>query len=217
MSRIGIMGGTFNPIHNGHLHIAKAAYTQYHLNYIYFMPNHIPAYKSRAEMIRVEDRVEMVKLAISEYPYFTLNTMEIDRGGKTYTADTLRILHQQGSTDSYFFIIGADSLETFPRWYHPQEIISYAQILVAARKSADDAVLNAMISNMEETLQKAGCFHILHCPREHTAENTAWISSSQIRRCISMGLMYEPVSGEAIENILPKSVYAYIKEHQLYA
>lgn len=216
MAKIGIMGGTFNPIHNGHLHIAEAAYKEYHLDEIYFMPNHIPAYKSRAEMISVNNRIEMVALAIEDFPHFTLNTMEIDRGGKTYTADTLRILCRQKPKNQYYFILGADSLETFPRWYHPQEITACAEILVAAREATDDTALAAIIAHIEETLQVTQRFHILHCNTHMDTEDTAWISSSQIRHCIAMGWDIEPVSGRPVEQLLPETVYSYIIEHHLY-
>lgn len=215
MARIGIMGGTFNPIHNGHLHIADAAFREYALDEIWFMPNHIAAYKSKAEMISAKDRIEMVRLAIEKKPAYSLNTMEIERGGKTYTADTLRILHSRSAGDSYYFIIGADSLETFPRWYHPQEITKYAEVLVAARADADAGALQAMIGHVEEALQVAGRFHIIHCTLSLDTD-TAWIASSRIRQSISRGLEVEPASGQALSELLPKSVYQYIREHQLY-
>lgn len=216
MARIGIMGGTFNPIHNGHLHIADAAFREYSLDEIWFMPNHIPAYKSKAEMISSEDRMHMVRLAIENKPGYILNTMEIERGGKTYTADTLRILHEQDAGNRYYFIIGADSLETFPRWYHPQEITKYAEVLVAARADADEDALRAMIAHVEEALQVQGRFHIIHHIESASASQTAWIASSRIRQCISMGLNVEPVSGQDLTKLLPPSVYHFIKEQQLY-
>lgn len=217
MARIGIMGGTFNPIHNGHLHIADAAYKEYALDEIWFMPNHIPAYKSKAEMISAWDRMNMVRLAISDKKNYILSTMEIDRGGKTYTADTMRILHEQCSGNQYYFIIGADSLETFPRWYHPQEITQYANILVAARADADESALQAMIGHVEETLQVTDRFHIIHCIEPASSTNTAWIASSAIRKCFAKGMEMEPTSGQPLNKLLPAAVYDYIKEHQLYA
>lgn len=216
MAKIGIMGGTFNPIHNGHLYIARAAYEEYKLDKVHFMPNHIPAYKSKAEMVSASDRMNMVKLAIKPYPDYILDTMEIDRGGKTYTADTLRILHANGDGNQYSFIIGADSLETFTRWYHPQEILSYADLLVAAREDADESLLNRMIHHTEETLQVAGKIHIIRCRNMASKTNTAWIASSQIRKCIALGEEVEPISGQPIRDIIPEAVYDYIKDAHLY-
>lgn len=216
MARIGIMGGTFNPIHNGHLYIADAAYREYTLDEIWFMPNHIPAYKSKAEMISAKDRIKMVELAIADKPHYILNTMEIERGGKTYTADTLRILHEQDARNQYYFIIGSDSLETFPRWYHPQEITKYAEVLVAARADADEKDLQSLIKHVEEALQVTDRIHVIHCMGIDTKTNTAWIASSRIRQCISMGMEIEPASGQPLTEILPLNVYNYIKEQQLY-
>lgn len=216
MANIGIMGGTFNPIHNGHLYIAKAAYEEYKLDKVHFMPNHMPAYKSKAEMVSAADRMEMVKLAIKPYPDYVLNTMEIDRGGKTYTADTLRILHARGDGNQYYFIIGADSLETFTKWYHPQEILSYASLLVAAREDAGEALLSRMVRHVEEVLQVTGKIHIIRCRSMASETNTAWIASSQIRRCIALGEEVEPVSGQPIHDIIPEAVYHYIKDCCLY-
>lgn len=218
MSRIGIMGGTFNPVHNGHLHIASAAYTQYSLDEIWFMPNHIAAYKSRQSMIRTSDRVAMIQLAIQNIPYFTLNTMEIVRGGKTYTADTLRILHDEHPEHNYYFIIGADSLESFPRWYHPIEILQYAEILVASRGSVDEDKVQALIDETESELHVLDRFHILPC---HDASgprlSTTWVASSRIRECIINGLDTEPMTGQRLSDMLPMSVLQYIYDHNLYA
>ncbi len=216
MAKIGIMGGTFNPIHNGHLYIARAAYKEYKLNEVHFMPNHIPAYKSRAEMVSTEDRLNMLRLAIRDYPEYVLDTMEIERGGKTYTADTLRILHERQDGNRYYFIIGADSLETFTRWYHPQEIVACADILVAAREDADDSVLAQIIHNVEETLQVKDKFHVIHCKNMTNALKTAWIASSRIRKCIAEAVMIEPETGQAIRDMIPEAVYTYIIRHCLY-
>ena len=217
MARIGIMGGTFNPIHNGHLYIADAAYKEYALDEVWFMPNHIAAYKSKAEMISARDRMNMVRLAISDKKNYILSTMEIDRGGKTYTADTMRILHEQRPQHQYYFIIGADSLESFSWWYHPKEIVLYANVLVAARADVDEVSLRAMIAQVEDKLQVTDCFHIIHSIESVSNASTAWIASSAIRKCISMGMETEPTSGQPLTRLLPRDVYHYIKEHQLYA
>lgn len=218
MAKIGIMGGTFNPIHIGHLHIAAEAYAQYQLDAVWFMPNHIAAYKSRQSMLMTEDRVEMIRLAIRDIPYFVLNTMEIDRGGRTYTADTLRILHTMHPEHQYAFILGADSLESFPHWYHPSEILQYADILVAARGDADDTKVLSLIQQTETMLQAAGHFHILPCHREAASQtSTAWVASSRIRACIQNGWDREPMTGQLLSDMLPATVLQYIYEHHLYA
>jgi len=93
MSSIGIMGGTFNPIHMGHIEIAKSAYEQYHLDEVWFMPNHIPAYKSEDAIVSGEERLDMVRLAIENLPYCKASDFELKREGNTYTIDTLKLLN----------------------------------------------------------------------------------------------------------------------------
>lgn len=108
---IGIMGGTFNPIHKGHTGIARCAYEQSDIDEILFMPSGTPAYKDNSPIVSATDRCNMVKLAIKPFDYMSLSTIETDRPGNTYTADTLAQIY-----DSYkkiYFIIGADSLFIF--------------------------------------------------------------------------------------------------------
>ena len=118
---IGIMGGTFNPIHKGHTGIARCAYEQSDIDEILFMPSGTPAYKDNSPIVSATDRCNMVKLAIKPFDYMSLSTIETDRPGNTYTADTLAQIY-----DSYkkiYFIIGADSLLYIQDWYHPEYIL----------------------------------------------------------------------------------------------
>ena len=133
MKRIGIMGGTFNPIHYGHLLMAERAYEQMNLDIVWFMPNHVPAYKKLDETVGPEDRIAMVQAAIGQNPHFAVNTMEVRRGGSTYTADTLEILKRQMPDAEFFFIMGTDSLFQFGQWKEPEKIARYATLLIAAR------------------------------------------------------------------------------------
>ena len=111
---VGIMGGTFNPVHNGHIAIAKAAHEQFNIPYILVMPSYSPAYKDNSNIVSATHRCNMVSLAIKDYDYMELSTLEIERGGRTYTADTLRLL--KDDYDKIYFIIGADSLFTLNTW-----------------------------------------------------------------------------------------------------
>ncbi len=128
---VGIMGGTFNPIHKGHTGIARCAYEQSDIDEILFMPSGTPAYKDNSPIVSATDRCNMVKLAIKPFDYMSLSTIETDRPGNTYTADTLAQIY-----DSYkkiYFIIGADSLFTLDKWYMPDYICSHCHILAANR------------------------------------------------------------------------------------
>ena len=128
---IGIMGGTFNPIHKGHTGIARCAYEQSDIDEILFMPSGTPAYKDNSPIVSATDRCNMVKLAIKPFDYMSLSTIETDRPGNTYTADTLAQIY-----DSYkkiYFIIGADSLLNLSKWYHPEIVMNLCTLLVANR------------------------------------------------------------------------------------
>lgn len=106
---VGILGGTFNPIHNGHIEIARLAHEQFDIPLIYVMPSGNPAsYKDVTDVIAASDRCNMVEAAIQQYPFMKLSTMEIERKGYTYTSDTL--LEISDKFKSIYFIIGADSL-----------------------------------------------------------------------------------------------------------
>ena len=129
---VGIMGGTFNPVHNGHIAIAKAAHEQFNIPQILVMPSYSPAYKDNSNIVSARHRCNMVNLAIKDYDYMTLSTFEIERGGKTYTADTLKLM--KDDYDKIYFIIGADSLFTLDTWYKPDYICANCHILAANRE-----------------------------------------------------------------------------------
>lgn len=150
MSKIGIMGGTFNPIHNGHIGIAKAAYEQFALDEVWFMPNHIPAYKNEQEVLCGEERMHMIHLAIRQYPYFRVSDYELKRTGKTYTYKTISMLSNDYPEHSFYFIMGADSLFYFEKWKHPEMIVKYTKILVAMRDDKGEKEIREKISEFNQ-------------------------------------------------------------------
>lgn len=162
MKKIGIMGGTFNPIHNGHVEIAKAAYEQYELDEVWFMPNHIPAYKSSDNIVSGKQRLEMINEAIADYPYFIVSDFEINRDGKTYTYETFELLSMKYSEYSFYFIMGADSLFYFEKWVHPEIILKYASILVAARDDSGIEKINDKITEFMD-IYKYSNFQVVEC------------------------------------------------------
>lgn len=210
MSAIGIMGGTFNPIHLGHIEIAKAAYSQFPLDEIWFMPNHSPGYKSDREVISAEDRFAMVELAIQDFSYFLSSDFELKREGPTYSADTFSLLHQQYPGDTFYFIIGADSLYYFEKWKNPESIVQNATMLVAPR---DDKNIFNISDKIEELNQKYNkqAFLPLIC-KEISC------SSSKIREQLRKLDRSSSFQDACItkELYLPIPVYQYIKNHNLY-
>jgi nicotinate-nucleotide adenylyltransferase len=122
--KIGILGGTFDPPHNGHLLIASEALTQLRLDEIWFMPNKIPPHKQDNDISSIQDRVNMIQLAISDHPNFKLETIELEREGPSYTYDTIKILKKRHPNAEFFFIIGGDMVEYLPKWYKIDDLLT---------------------------------------------------------------------------------------------
>lgn len=209
MASIGIMGGTFNPIHIGHVQIAKAAYEQYYLDEIWFMPNHIPAYKSDDCIVSGEERLEMVRLAIREIPYCKVSDFELKREGNTYTIDTLKLLKKLYPEHTFYFIMGADSLFSFDKWMNYKEIPTYATLLVAPRDEKSKADVDMKINEFNKYFGKT-CFYMIQCLEIPC-------SSSEIRECLNMqGKKDEHLYLKIEDLFLSKEVYEYIVEKKLY-
>ena len=135
--KIGIMGGTFNPVHNGHLILAESAYEQFHLDNVIFLPSGNPPHKADIYYIDAKDRCNMVSLAIKDNDHFTMSMEEVQRPGVTYTSDTLTAMKNNNPYEDLYFIIGADSLFTFETWHEPEVICRLCTILVATREGHD--------------------------------------------------------------------------------
>ncbi len=198
--KIGIMGGTFNPIHNGHLILGQTAYEQFGLDEILFMPNKKPYYKKMSKNVTDEQRCDMVKLAIENNDAFTFSDIEVLRDGVTYTVDTLRILTEQNPDCEYYFIMGADSLFHFDSWKEAGEIVKMAVLLVATRDSMATFDIESQIEYLQSEFEDAR----IECLFSPSLE----ISSNQLRkRC---------KEGKSIRYLVPDSVAFYIQEHNLY-
>ena len=134
--RIGILGGTFNPIHNGHLKIAEEVLKRLGLDKILFMPAYIPPHKDKEGIIDARHRIEMVRLAIADNPGFELSFIEIERGGVSYTIDTLRELgHIYGKKAELFFIIGIDAFLEIEAWKDAEALLASCNFIVIMRTS----------------------------------------------------------------------------------
>jgi nicotinate-nucleotide adenylyltransferase len=133
---IGILGGTFDPIHMGHMHVAEQVQSRVLLDEIHFLPCAIPVHRDTP---RVSDanRVQMIELAIARNSRFRLNTLELDRGGQSYTVDTLRQIKAQNQTDTIILILGADAFNQFSGWKSPREILQLVHLVVCKRPGVE--------------------------------------------------------------------------------
>ncbi|MFC2106070.1 nicotinate-nucleotide adenylyltransferase [Candidatus Bipolaricaulota bacterium] len=130
--RVGLFGGTFNPLHNAHLEVAKAALRQYELSRIVFVPNGIPPHKEQVLGLDKEARFEMVRRAIESMPEFTVSRVEVDREGPSYTIDTIRAL-KDDYPQGICFIVGADRLLKIDTWKEPHELLRSVPFIIAPR------------------------------------------------------------------------------------
>ena len=200
MSKVGIMGGTFNPIHLAHTEMAKVCLRQQDLDKILFMPSKNPPHKKDKSILPENERAVMVKLAVSEYDKFVFSDFELQRKGTTYTADTLRLLQEENPDDNYYFIMGADSLLYLDKWYRPQEILKRAVILAIGRDGSTPDELKKKRKELIKQYDKAD-IRFVHMRQMD-------ISSSMIREGIA--------HGENMEKYLDKEVWNYINANGLY-
>lgn len=215
MEKIGIMGGTFNPIHLSHIMIAGRALEYLKLDKILFMPSKLPAHKDNDELVSEKDRNAMVKMAIKDYPGFEFSDYEMKRDGYTYTADTIEHLTHENPDVRYYFILGGDSLAQFEKWHKPEYILEHCALVCAPRIS--DAV--GLKGNNEEFIKIAK--HLVEkftrkrdngsvfVPEIHFIPGPlVSISSSDVRNHIKCGM--------SITGMVPAGVDGYIAENGLY-
>lgn len=200
MKKIGIMGGTFNPIHFGHLFLAENAYEQLGLDMVLFIPSKNPPHKNKPEDVTEQQRIDMIQLAIQENPHFELSTIEMEREGMTYTADTMMILKEQNPDTDYYFIIGADSLFLLHKWYQPQIIFDNCTVVAANRDHGDQKALAEQVQLLKNE------FHaniiLIDMP-------TVQVSSCNIRERLA--------ERKSIRYYLPNPVLEYIENNHLYS
>lgn len=199
MKKTGIMGGTFNPIHNGHLSLAQSALEQFALDEVLFMPCGVPYMKADQHVEDGEIRAEMTALAIKDRPHFRLSFIELEQKGNTYTYQTLERLNAENPETAYYFIVGADSLFHMAEWMHPERLFAGCRILAAVRDDKTAADMEAQIRFLEQ--QYGAKIDLLQTDYMD-------ISSSEIRRKIA--------AGEPVADAVPEAVRIYIDRKGLY-
>lgn len=198
--KIGIMGGTFDPIHMGHLILAEKSYEQFGLDEVWFMPAGRPPHKRiRNNAATDEQRVEMIKRAIAGNEHFHLCLEDMSTDGYSFTYLLLGRLQEKYPAYEFYFIIGADSLFDFDGWREPGKICELAHILVAGRNASGEDELTAQIAVLQDKYH--GSFSIIHNPNLHIASNELrdWIKHDK-----------------SIRYFVPDEVYVYITEQRIY-
>jgi nicotinate-nucleotide adenylyltransferase len=193
--KIGIMGGTFNPIHYGHLVTAEEALSQFKLDRVIFIPTGQPPHKTTCKLASPEDRYMMAVMATASNSHFFVSRIETDRKGKSYTIDTLKELKfTYGESATFYFITGADAILEILTWKNPEEIITMCKFIAATRPGYN-------LSRIEELKKAKDSISIMEIP-------ALAISSTDIRERIK--------SSRPIKYLLPESVCNYLLKNDLY-
>lgn len=195
---LGILGGTFDPVHHGHLAIAEDAREAMGLERVLFIPAMIPPHKRDRLITPPEDRVAMLELAIAGNPRFAVSRVELERGGVSYTVDTLEALRVRGVRDPWF-ILSSEALEGFPEWRRPERILELCRLLVVPRPGHVPDDRDRVIERYPGHDHR---FAVLDGP-------LLPISGSVVRRRL--------VAGRSVRYLVPDAVIRYLTDHRLYA
>ncbi|MCY4579373.1 MAG: nicotinate-nucleotide adenylyltransferase [Chloroflexi bacterium] len=195
--RIGVFGGTFDPIHMGHLIVAEDALAALELDKVLFIPAGQPWFKSYRQITEAHHRLAMVRLAVADNPCFDVSAVEIERSGPSYTVDTLAELRDQHEDADLVVILGVDALREIDRWHQPRRLFELASVVGMARPGAalDPSVLNAAIPGASGRMRLVDSTIID-------------ISGTEIRRRVS--------EGKSVRYRVPAAVERYIEENGLY-
>lgn len=199
--RIGVFGGTFDPVHLGHLVLAEQCREQASLDRVLFVPAARPPHKLQQSLTPFAQRVEMLSLALAGQPVFQVEEIEKERPGPSYTAETLMLLQQRQPQADWFLLLGADALHDLPYWHAPERIAALATLLVAARPGWDLPHLETL-----HTLLRLPAEVPLRCQRVD-------IPLLDIR---SRDLRQRVAQGRSIRYLVPRAVEVYILEKKLY-
>ena len=176
--RIGIMGGTFNHIHLGHLIVAENAYEELNLDEVLFVPSGNPYMKDYVDVLDAKTRIDLVGEAIDDNHHFAMSTIEVDRDGNSYSYETIASLKQANPDTEYFFMVGADSLFMMEKWMCPEKIFSEVTVAVASRGGVDQEKMLEQVAYLEEKYNTK--IVVLH-------SRAVEISSTQIRERVRKG------------------------------
>jgi nicotinate-nucleotide adenylyltransferase len=195
--RLGILGGTFNPPHLGHLVCAQEAYRELALDRVMLIPARIPPHKPVEHEPGPEHRLEMCRLAVQGDDRFEVSELELDRDGPSYTVDTLEMLSSQAPTNELVLIVGGDIAAGLPRWHQPERVLELATLAIAKRRGTTRGSVETALAGLKGG-SRARFFAM---PR-------IGISSTMVRRRAG--------AGQPIRYFVPDAVVGYIERHRLY-
>lgn len=196
--KIGILGGSFDPPHNGHLSLAKQVKDIYSIDQVLFIPCF--SHPFAKELSSSRHRLAMTKLL--ENDWLKVSSLEIEQKSISYSIDTLQTLRKQNPLNKYSWIIGSDQVNSFPKWKDYKRIILDFSLLVLPRQETDEEIQR----KLQETFQTSLLSHIAHISQKDLTLSP--ISSTEIRRIVK--------NGESISDLVPKNVEEYIRENKLY-
>lgn len=199
--RLGLFGGTFDPVHYGHLLLAECCREQCRLDAVWFVPADRPPHKPDQPITPAKERIEMLELAIAGNPDFAVCRHEIERGGVSYTVETLEHLHAEDPTRELFFLMGADMLLDMPNWREPSRVCELATPVVVCRPACGPLNFSCLDGLIAPERIEAIRRHRVEMPEIGT-------SSSDLRRRVSLG--------QSIRYRVPPAVEQYIAAHGLY-
>ena len=199
--RLGIFGGSFDPVHYGHLLVAETCCQQRKLDRVVFVPAAVPPHKQQWQLTSARQRLEMLELAIAGNERFEVSTIEVERGGVSYSVDTLSALAEEHPQATLFFLMGADSLCDLPTWREPQRLCQLAIPLVACRADTPEPDLSTLARLVDED-------RLGEIRRHQVTMPIVEFSSTDLRRRVA--------AGESIRYRTPRAVQKYIETHGLY-
>ncbi|PMC39701.1 nicotinic acid mononucleotide adenylyltransferase [Bacillus sp. UMB0899] len=185
--KIGILGGTFDPPHLGHLLIASEVRQALQLSEIWFIPNQIPPHKQTDHFTESDHRLNMITIAVKDHPEFSVNTIELEREGPSYTYDTLRLLTEEFPNHTFYFIIGADMIEYLPNWHKIDEVIKLVTF-VGVKRSGYETKTPYPVMEVEIPLFEVSSTMVRE--RFRTGGNTEFLIQDNVRRYIEENHLY---------------------------
>lgn len=212
MQKIGLFGGTFDPVHNGHLAVGKAALSQLHLDQLIYIPAPSPPHKLEVDITSFYHRLAMLELAVGDKKGFSVSPIEAERHGPSYTIDTLSIIRQRFEGDvTFFYVIGLDAFAEICTWKQYQQLLCEVCFVVIDRPSHDNATCEQIVLTELQGYTSTGqgsWFHENGSTIYRLAMEPVDVSSTVVRMLLQ--------EGKSVEGLVPERIIGYVQENRLY-